>query len=52
MDHGVRLKIRAANVSLPSPLLGRGAGGEGQATFGLSLQLSRIDARPEASAYG
>ena len=35
-------KIRAANVSHPSPLLGRGflAGGEGESTFGLSLQLS------------
>ena len=31
--------IRAANVSLPSPLLGRGAGGEGESTFGLSLPL-------------
>ena len=34
--------IRAANVPLSSPLLGRGAGGEGQATFDLSLQLSRF----------
>ena len=31
--------IRAANVSLPSPLLGRGAGGEGRSQTGLSLQL-------------
>ena len=32
--------IRAANVSLPSPLLGRGAGGEGESTFDRCLQLS------------
>ena len=34
--------IHAANVSLPSPPLGRGAGGEGQATVDGSLQLSRF----------
>ena len=31
--------IREANVSLPSPLLGRGAGGEGESTYDRSLQL-------------
>ena len=43
--------IRAANISLPSPLLGRGAGGEGRLTLGFHSHAFVLESRELIAAH-